>query len=185
MSETVGRQTASYRQGLVLGLTMAEIMLLLVFCLLIAVGVALASQRAKLDDAMVRLRQAQAAGAADKAMGETIKGNARLGELRDEATGSASQPEINEFWRKLVESNDIVVSMERHGVSRVALKEEGNDLAKLHRLLNEGIDPGMIARAVALASAIDKADTARFAASFTPQQVAVLIERGIAASKAG
>ena len=60
MPETIGRQTASYRQGLVLGLTMAEIMLLLVFCLLIAVGVALASQRAKLDDAMARLRQAQA-----------------------------------------------------------------------------------------------------------------------------
>lgn len=30
------RQSSSYRQGLVLGLTMAEIMLLLVFCLLIA-----------------------------------------------------------------------------------------------------------------------------------------------------
>jgi hypothetical protein len=185
MPETIGRQTASYRQGLVLGLTMAEIMLLLVFCLLIAVGVALASQRAKLDDAMARLRQAQAAGAADKAMVETIKGNARLAELLDEATGSTSQLEINEFWRKLVESNDIVVNMERRGVSRVALKEEGSDLAKLHRLLNEGIDPGRIARAVALASAIDKADSARIAASATPQQVAALLERGIAASRAG
>src|SRR5262249_50738419 len=77
------------------------------------------------------------------------------------------------------------VNMERHGVSRVALKEEGNDLAKLHRLLNEGIDPGRIARAVALASAIDKADSARIAASATPQQVAALLERGIAASRAG
>jgi len=134
---------------------------------------------------MARLRQAQAAGAADKAMVETIKGNARLAELLDEATGSTSQLEINEFWRKLVESNDIVVNMERHGVSRVALREEGNDLAKLHRLLNEGIDPGRIARAVALASAIDKADSARIAASATPQQVAALLERGIAASRAG
>ena len=35
MAETIGRQTASYREGLVLGLTMAEIMLLLVFCLLV------------------------------------------------------------------------------------------------------------------------------------------------------
>jgi hypothetical protein len=31
MSNTIGNQTAAYRQGLVLGLTMAEIMLLLVF----------------------------------------------------------------------------------------------------------------------------------------------------------
>jgi hypothetical protein len=61
MSETIGRQTASYRQGLVLGLTMAEIMLLLVFCMLIAVGVALASQRAKLDEAAARLKTVEAA----------------------------------------------------------------------------------------------------------------------------
>ena len=52
---TVGRQTASYRQGLVLGLTMAELMLLLVFCLLIALGVSLAAERAKRDDAVQRL----------------------------------------------------------------------------------------------------------------------------------
>jgi outer membrane protein OmpA-like peptidoglycan-associated protein len=185
MSETIGRQTASYRQGLVLGLTMAEIMILLVFCMLIAVGVALANQHARLDDAMLRLRQLQAAAAADKAMVETIKSNARLAELLDKAAGAASQLEINEFWRKLVESNDIVVSMERRGVSRVALKEESNDLAKLHRLLIEGIDPGKIARAVAVASAIDQADPARTVASLTPQQVAALIEKGVAASNQG
>jgi flagellar motor protein MotB len=185
MSETIGRQTASYRQGLVLGLTMAEIMILLVFCMLIAVGVALANQHARLDDAMLRLRQVQAAAAADKAMVETIKSNARLAELLDKAEGAASQVEINEFWRKLVESNDIVVGMERRGVSRAALKEESNDLAKLHRLLIEGTDPSKIARAVALASAIDHADPARTVASLTPQQMAALIERGIAASKQG
>ena len=50
MSGTIGRQDASYRQGLVLGLTMAEIMLLLVFSLLIAVGVALASERVSRDE---------------------------------------------------------------------------------------------------------------------------------------
>ena len=50
MPGTVGRHTASYRQGLVLGLTMAELMLLLVFCLLIALGVALATERAKAID---------------------------------------------------------------------------------------------------------------------------------------
>ncbi|HKN08079.1 MAG TPA: hypothetical protein VJ376_01125, partial [Pseudomonadota bacterium] len=185
MSETIGRQTASYRQGLVLGLTMAEIMILLVFCMLIAVGVALTNQRAKLDDAMLRLQQVQAAAAADKAMVETIKSNARLAELLDRAAGAASQLEINEFWRNLVESNDIVVNMERRGVSRVALKEESNDLAKLHRLLIEGIDPGKIARAVALASVIDQADPTRTVARLTPQQVAALIEKGIAASKQG
>ena len=177
MSETIGRQTASYRQGLVLGLTMAEIMLLLVFCLLIAVGVVLADQRVKLGDAILHLKQAESAAAADKAMVETIRRNTRLTELLDRATGSASQREIDDFWRKLVESNDLVVNMERQGVSRVALKEESNDLARLHRLRNEGIDPDKIARGVALASAIDEAASAKTMPKLTPQQAAALIKR--------
>jgi flagellar motor protein MotB len=183
MSETIGRQTASYRQGLVLGLTMAEIMLLLVFCMLIAVGVALANQRAKLDDAVARLRKVESAAAADKAMVDTIKRNARLAELLNRATGSASQREIDELWRKLVESNDVVVNMERQGVSLVALKEESDYFAKLQRLRNEGNDPDKIARGVALASAVDEAVPARTTAKLTPQQVTALIEKGIAASK--
>src|SRR5580658_2670546 len=38
ISETVVRQAASYRQGLVLGLTMAEVILLIVFAMLIALA---------------------------------------------------------------------------------------------------------------------------------------------------
>ncbi|HXW27909.1 MAG TPA: hypothetical protein VEK55_00990, partial [Xanthobacteraceae bacterium] len=60
MSGTISRQTASYRQGMVLGLTMAEIMLLLVFCLLIAVGVSLATERARRDEVLEQLRHAEA-----------------------------------------------------------------------------------------------------------------------------
>jgi outer membrane protein OmpA-like peptidoglycan-associated protein len=183
MSETIGRQTASYRQGLVLGLTLAEITLLLVFCLLIAVGVTLANERAKLDDAVLRLRKVEAAAAADKAMVETIKRNARLAELLDRATRSSSLQEIDKFWRKLVESNDVVVDMERQGVSLVALKEESHYLAKLQRLLSEGIDPDKVARGLALASAVDEAVSAKTKTMLTPQQIAAFIAQGIAASK--
>jgi pantoate kinase len=182
MSETIGRQAASYRQGLVLGLTMAEIMLMLVFCILIAVGVGLANERAKSDDAILHLRKLEVAAAADKAMVETIKRNPRLADLLARATRSASQREIDEFWRKLVESNDAVANLERQGVSLVALKEESSYFARLQRLLNEGIDLDKIARGVALASAIDEAVSATAMTKLTPQQVAVLIEKGIAAS---
>jgi outer membrane protein OmpA-like peptidoglycan-associated protein len=179
MSETIGRQAAAYRQGLVLGLTMAEIMLLLVFCMLIAVGVGLANERAKLLDTMLRLKKVEAAAAADRAIVETIKKNARLAELLAQATGLASQREIDEFWRKLVESNDVVAKLGRQGLSLVALKEDGGYFAKMQRLLKEGIDPDKIARGIALASAIDTKSTPKL----TPQQVAALIEKGIAASK--
>ena len=81
MPSIVGRQTASYRQGLVLGLTMAELMLLLVFCLLIALGVALATERAKRDDAIQRLKNAELAAASQQALLDPIKRNTRLAEL--------------------------------------------------------------------------------------------------------
>ncbi len=183
MPETIGRQAASYRQGLVLGLTMAEIMLLLVFCMLIAVGVGLANERTKLLDVMLRLKQIEAAAAADKAIVETIKRNPRLTELLSQATGSASQREIDEFWRKLVESNDVVAKLGRQGVSLVALKEESDSFAKMQRLLTDGDDADKIARGMALASAIDQAGSAKSGPKLTPEQVVTLIEKGIAASK--
>jgi flagellar motor protein MotB len=182
MAETIGRQTASYRQGLVLGLTMAEIMLLLVFCMLIAVGVALASQRAKLDEAAARLKRVEAAAAADRALVETIKRNARLAELMDRATGAASQREIDEFWRKLVESNDVVASMQRRGVSLAALKDDGDLVAKLQRLRDEGIGPDQIARGIALSRAIGDSAFGK-TTTLTPQEIAALIQKGISASK--
>ena len=176
MSQTIGQQTASYRQGLVLGLTMAEIMLLLVFCMLIAVGVALSNERARLNDAMSRMRTIEAAAAADEAVVETIKRNARLAELVNRATRSSSPHEIDEFWRKLVESNDVVDAMERRGVPRVALKQETDRLAKLHRLVNADFDLDKIARGLALASAVDDVASAR---TMTPSQLATLVEQGI------
>jgi outer membrane protein OmpA-like peptidoglycan-associated protein len=182
MSNTIGNQTAAYRQGLVLGLTMAEIMLLLVFCLLIAVGVALASERAKLDAAVVRLQKVESAAivaAADKAIAEPIKRNPRLVELVHRAQASGSQREIDQFWRHLVESDDIVGGMERQGIERATLKEQSNALAKLQRMLRNGIDPDKAAKGAALASAIDESAAANAAAALTPQQVIALIEKGL------
>jgi len=183
MSETIGRQTASYRQGLVLGLTMAEIMLLLVFCMLIAVGVALASQSAKLEDAMARLRNVETAAAADRTMVETIRRNVRLAELLERAGASASPREVDEFWRKLVESNDVVARMERRGISAVTLVEESDYLARLQELLHAGIDPERVVKGVALASAIDAAVAGKIDSKLTPQDIAALIEKGLAAGK--
>jgi flagellar motor protein MotB len=181
MSASIGRQTASYRQGLVLGLTMAEVMLLLVFCLLIAVGVALASQRVKLDDAIARMRQLQAVAASDQAVIETIRRNSRLAEVLDRAAGSASPREIDEFWRKLVESNDAVAKMEREGIPLATLEQDGGTAAKLRELMRDGIDPDKIARGAALASAVDAAVAQHNMAKLSPQEIVALVEKSLAA----
>jgi flagellar motor protein MotB len=176
-SETIGRQTASYRQGLVLGLTMAETMMLLVFCMLIAVGVTLANERAKLNDATLRLSKVEAAAAADKATVATIKRNPRLAALVEQATRAASNRAIDDLWRKLVESNDAVADMERRGVPLASLKDEADRLGKINLDKAE--------RGVALASAIDEVVSPAAATKLTPQQIAVLIERGISAPQEG
>jgi flagellar motor protein MotB len=180
MSDMIGRQTASYRQGLVLGLTMAEIMLLLVFCLLIAVGVSLASERAKRDDALMKLKQVETAAASNAQVIQTIRRNARLADFLDRAAKSTSQADIDDFWRKLVESNDAVTKMEHEGVQVAALEEEGAYAAKLQQLMNEGIDPDKIARGVALAAAIDAVVADRKLGDLTPQEIAALIDKGLA-----
>lgn len=185
MSQTsIGRQTTSYRQGLVLGLTMAEIMLLLVFCLLIAVGVALSNERAQRDAALAQLKRVESAAASNATIVDAIRRNSRLAELLDRNSRTTSQRDIDEFWRKLVESNDVVNRMEREGVPLAALREDSTAIAKLQELIAAGIDPDKVARAMALASAIEAAVAGKGLGRLTPQEVAALLEKGIAANRA-
>jgi flagellar motor protein MotB len=181
MSEMmIGRQSSSYRQGLVLGLTMAEIMLLLVFCLLIAVGVALSSERTKRDDALARLRRAEIAAAANQKVADTVKRNAQLAELVERTAKATSQSEIDDFWRKLVESSDAVSKMEREGASLAAFQEESRYAAKLRELISQGIDPDKVARELARASAIEAMLAERKLAALKPDELAALLDKAMA-----
>src|SRR5215831_437537 len=70
-AETITRDTRSYRQGLVLGLTMAEVFLLLVFALLIALAVLWNSEKQKrkvLDE-----QQSSIDSAADRRLLDDVK----------------------------------------------------------------------------------------------------------------
>jgi flagellar motor protein MotB len=182
MTDTaIGRQTSSYRQGLVLGLTMAEIMLLLVFCLLIAVGVALSSERAKRDEALSRLQHADELAAANQKLADTVKRNQRLAELIARAAKLPSQSEIDDYWRKLVESSDAVNRMEREGVSLLALEQA--DLARLRQLMAQGLDPDNAARNAAFATSMEALLADRDLTNLSPQEIAALLDKGIEASK--
>ena len=102
-----------------------------------------------------RLKTVEATAAADAAMVDTIRRNGRLAELLDQAARPSAPTKVDEFWRKLVESNEIVDAMERRGVSRTALREDGASFARLQELRRQGIDPDRAARGAALAAAID------------------------------
>jgi len=182
MPQTIGRQTASYRQGLVLGLTMAEIMLLLVFCLLIAAGTALMTQHAKLEEALTRTRQLEVRMASQQAMIDAIRHNTRLAEVLDRTAQSGSSHEIDEFWRKLVESDDLVTKLQRKGISLDTIERDSEAAVRLHELIPDQFDPDVLARGAALASAIDSADAEHKLGKLTPQQIVALIETSLAAS---
>jgi flagellar motor protein MotB len=182
MPETIGRQTASYREGLVLGLTMAEIMLLLVFCLLVGVGVALVKERGERDEALAHLKSIEATAAADAAMVASISRNPELAELLEQRTGPASRQKIDEFWRTLVESNDIVGKLEQQGVPRGVLRDKAGSFAQLRQLITRNISPDKLARALALETAIDT--PYRNSAKLAPDEIVSLIERGLAAASA-
>jgi outer membrane protein OmpA-like peptidoglycan-associated protein len=183
MSDVIRRHTASYRQGLVLGLTMAEIMLLLVFCLLIAVAVSLMKQRAALDRADARIRQLEAAVASDQKVITPVRRNRTLAEVLDRAATSASPGEIDEFWRKLVESDEIVTKMEHEGLSPAALAQSNDAAAKLRQFMQQDVDPEKLARGAALVSAVDAIAAGRNMAKLAPQEIAALIEKSLAAPK--
>jgi flagellar motor protein MotB len=183
MSDVIRRHTASYRQGLVLGLTMAEILLLLVFCLLIAVAVALTKQRAEFDKASARIRQLEAAVASQRAVIDIVRRNPTLAQVLDRAAASASLREIDEFWRKLVESNEIATKLEREGVSLAVLQQRDGVLAKLRQLVQEGADPDKLTRGAALVSAVDAVVAERNMAKLAPQEIVTLIEKSLAEPK--
>ncbi|HLH94131.1 MAG TPA: hypothetical protein VKW08_03345 [Xanthobacteraceae bacterium] len=182
MTDIIDRQTSSYRQGLVLGLTMAEIMLLLVFCLLIAVGVALTSERAKRNDALLRMKQAESAAAAGRAELASLRHSSELSSLLDQSAKLSSESEIDDFWRKLVDSRDAIAKMEQQGVSP-AMLQDPDLVAKLQQLLRKGVDPDKATRALAFLAAIDAVVAKRQLGDPTPADIAALIEKGLDAPK--
>ncbi len=184
-SGPIGRQNASYRQGLVLGLTMAEIMLLLVFSLLIAVGVSLASERVRQQRLTQRLHAAETVAAADRAVVDAIRRTPRLAEFVDRSAAdpaSAAADAADDFWRTLVESDEIVEALERRGLSRTELREGSDYITMMQQLRRKGIDPGKAAKGAALMAEIDEVLPEQVA-NGTPQQLAALIAKGIAASE--
>ena len=75
MDGHIFRQSSSYRQGLVLGLTMAEIMILLIFCLLIAMAAFLTREQTKGEEAEQQYRVERVSSMADRNLVTAIKQN--------------------------------------------------------------------------------------------------------------
>lgn len=123
---TIGHDVKTYRQGMVLGLTMAEIMLLLVFCLLLALAAALALGEEKLLGAKDDVRDLE------RTIAQLLEENDRLREAL------ASQ-NPDEDWRHLVEA------AAGHGLTLEDVLELVPLIADLDEtLVAQGIDPSAL-----------------------------------------
>ena len=151
MAGHIERQSSTYRQGLVLGLTMAEIMLLLVFCLLLGTGAALTRERSLRDDAL-RARDSAERRAITK-QDELERVQTQLHSVEEIGKKLENQPHIakiiesfldrphpDEYWRRLVESDAVAKALEDQGVSRVEVKEGAEFVARAFALRRSGVD---------------------------------------------
>lgn len=172
----ISKQSASYRQGLVLGLTMAEVMILLVFCLLIALAAFLKTEHSKRVEVEEQLRKEREAALANADFVELIKRDPRLIELVKSRTRADDQGRLDEFWRELIEGGSVAVAAQRNGLTTADIRSH---MADIKTIKEKGLDLNKVARHAAITASVDKAVVP--AGSATPEYVATLIERGLKA----
>ncbi len=134
---TINRQGSSYRQGLVLGLTMAEIMLLLVFCLLIAMSTVLRTEQNRNDELERRLHEAGVITDREQRFVSVLEKSPELYERLRKASETNDSHSIDKFWRELVDAKSFVSELEKNGISRESAKQQ---LVELEKLKKSGID---------------------------------------------
>jgi flagellar motor protein MotB len=181
MSGQIVQQRSSYQRGLVLGLTMAEIMILLVFCLLIAMATFLKREETRRIAAEQQLQQQILQNERNRDVVATLRKSADLAEKFQSLSGLSDPQAIDQYWRELVDSKTVVNEIEKSGVSVTELREGIANAAALH---SNGIDVDKAIRDSELVAAINRAMTKP--GEPVPAQVILdTIARGLAAAGSG
>ena len=154
MDGQIAQQRASYRQGLVLGLTMAEIMILLVFCLLIGMATFLKREETRRVAVEAQLKQLQLQSKHDREVVAALREDAALVEKLKSTSGLSDPQAIDQYWRELVDGRAVVEEVEKSGLT---LKNLHEALANAANLRANGIDVDKALRDSRLADAIYRA----------------------------
>jgi flagellar motor protein MotB len=179
MDGEIIQQRSSYRQGLVLGLTMAEIMLLLVFCLLIAMATFLKSEQTKRVAAEQKLLQQQEQNQRDRDVVAALRQNTAVADKLQSLSGLTDPKEIDQYWRELVDSRTAMAELEKTGVSAKELRDRIADIEKLR--LN-AIDVDKALRDADVVGAINRAMTKPGQPPASTLAILNAIERGMIGS---
>lgn len=183
MDGHIFRQSSSYRQGLVLGLTMAEIMILLIFCLLIAMAAFLKREQTKREEAEQQVRVERVSSMADRNLVTAIKQNPELYErLRSEVVTSSGVKAVDEFWRELVESRNAMAEFKKGGLTEKDIRDQ---LTGMEQLNSRGISLDKALRDADIVESIEKVMPAAGQSSTPPQMIADAVSRGLAGDRSG
>jgi flagellar motor protein MotB len=175
MDGQIAQQRSSYRQGLVLGLTMAEIMLLLVFCLLIGMASFLKREETKREVAEQELKEQQQQNQRNRDVLAELRQNATLGEKLQNLSGLSDPQAIDKYWRELVDSRTIVADIQKSGLT---VKEFREGLAKIAALKANAVDVDKAIRDAQIVEAINRAMAKPGQPQVSTQTILDTIERG-------
>jgi flagellar motor protein MotB len=182
MEGQIVQQRASYRQGLVLGLTMAEIMILLVFCLLIAMATFLKREENRRIVAEQELQQQRHETEQVRSVLAELKPDAALGEKLQSWSGLSDPQAIDQYWRELVDARTVVAEIEKSGIP---VKEFRQTLANVAALRANGIDVEKAIRDAQIVDAVNRAMTKPGQPQISTQAILDTIDRGSNASGPG
>jgi flagellar motor protein MotB len=177
MNGQIQQQRASYREGLVLGLTMAEIMLLLVFCLLIAMATFLKREETRRIAAEQALQEQKVENHRTRVSVAELQKNAVLAEKLMSQSGLSDPKAIDQYWRELVDSRTAVADIEKSGVS---LKELREGMTTVATIRSAGIDVDTAIRNSQIVAAINRAMTKPGQPEVPTQVVLDTLARGLA-----
>jgi flagellar motor protein MotB len=175
MDGQIAQQRASYRQGLVLGLTMAEIMILLVFCLLIGMATFLKREETRRVAIEAQLKQLKLQSKQDREIVAALREDAALVEKLKSISGLSEPQAIDQYWRELVDGRAVVEEVEKSGLT---LKDLHEGLANAANLRANGIDVDKALRDSRLADAIYRAMSKPGEPPVSMQAILEALERG-------
>jgi outer membrane protein OmpA-like peptidoglycan-associated protein len=169
------RQSSSYRQGLVLGLTMAELMILLIFCLLIALAAVLRTEMAKLAEAKAAPTE-QGVSQNDREVLREIKKNPALYDRMLLASTSSNSKQADEFWRDLFEGQSLAEEYRNEGLT----PEQAHAMvASANQLQAKGVDAKTALRDVDIVAKIQSVMPSAASASTPVEKIIDVVQRGL------
>jgi flagellar motor protein MotB len=178
MDGQVIRQSSSYRQGLVLGLTMAEIMILLVFCLLIALATLWKLEKNSKDTTDSRDVTEYAQREENRGLLEWASRQSDLLEILKQARDEKGSGAVSEYWRQLADGRSVASDAAKNNVSMAEIKEF---ISKAASSRTKGAASTPSRRDTEIVESIEKVMPNVRGPSVTPAQVGEIVKRGLSA----